>query len=231
MLVSALNNHAGVVCYGEVFNPERPFFGVRGMRNRPPVLTHYRNLFPVAFMNALVFRALKDDIRAVGFKILSSQLRWCRNTVLINRLVSDDKVRFIHIYREDKLRMLLSLTVAKETGVWRWSSSDTPAKPVGQSLDPDLCARAFSRFEQHEAFLRKAFAGPRFLSLSYERLVSDPSLHLSRIQTHLDLDVESLRPSTRKQRLWSPRELIRNYEELRLHFEGTRWGPFFDDGG
>ena len=229
MLVSALNQHAGVLCFGEVFNPKGPFFGVRGMRNPSPIWTHYRNLFPIAFMNALVFRGLQDDIHTVGFKILSSQLRWCRNPVLIDRLVSDDRIRFVRLYRENKLKMLLSRTLAQQTGLW--SSSDTPSKPVAIRLDPALCAQAFSKFEEHEAFLRRTFAGDRLFSISYEQLVSDLSLHLSRIQTHLGLDVEEIGPSTVKQRRWPERRLISNHEELRLYFEGTEWSQFFDGGG
>ncbi len=206
-----------------------PFFGIRGMRNPSPIWRHYRNLFPIAFMNALVFGGLQDDIQAVGFKILSSQLRYCRNPVLIDRLVSDDRIRFIRLYRENKLKMLLSLTLAQQTGAW--SSSDTPSKPVAIRLDPALCAQAFSKFEEHEAFLRRTFAGDRLFSISYEQLVSDLSLHLSRIQTHLGLDVEEIGPSTAKQRRWPERKLISNHEELRLYFEGTEWSQFFDGGG
>ncbi len=229
MLVSALDKHPEVLCHGEVFHPDGPFFGVPGMPDQSPILRHYRNLFPIAFMNALVFRGLQDGIHAVGFKILSRQLRWCRNPVLIDRLLSDGRTRFIQLYRENKLKMLLSLTFAKQSGVW--SSSDKLGKPAAVRLDPEMCRQMFTRFDEHESFVRRTFAGEHLMSVGYEELVSDPSSHLSKIQTHLGLDVEEIGPSTEKLRRWPERELIRNYEELRLYFEGTEWGHFFEGGG
>jgi len=42
MLVSAINEHAGVLCYGEVFHHLGPSFGVLGMPDRSAILRHYR---------------------------------------------------------------------------------------------------------------------------------------------------------------------------------------------
>jgi LPS sulfotransferase NodH len=226
MLVSAIEKHSAVLCYGEVFHHLGPFFGVPGMPDRSPILRHYRNLFPIAFLNALVFGGLQDEVQAAGFKILSRQLRWCRNTVLIDRLLSDERVRFIQLYRENKLKMLLSLTLAQRSGVW--SSPDAPGRPAAVRLDADQCAQAFSRFSEHEEFLRRTFSGDRLLSVAYEQLADHFSVHMARIQAHLGLDVEEIGPTTEKLRRWPERELISNYEELRRYFEGTEWSRFFD---
>jgi hypothetical protein len=227
MLLSALNRHTEVLCYSEVFNPKGPLFGVRGMPSKPSsTLKHYRNLFPIAFLNTQVYRGLEDHLQAVGFKILSSQLHWCRNHVLMERLASDEQTRIIRLYRENKLKMLFSLTLAKQSGVW--SSSGTPSKPTAIRLDAKQCEQAFSRFEEDEVFLRSTFEGDRLFSVSYEQLVNDPASHLSRIQAHLGLDIERLGTTKKKQRRWPLCELISNYEELRQYFEGTEWGHFFE---
>lgn len=233
MLVSALNGHSAVLCYDELYNPGHlgsprgPALNVPGLRDRSRILKHYRNVFPVGFLKTLVFQGYQHGIEAVGFKLHASHLRYCRNRVLVDTLKCDARMRFIHLYRENKLKQRLSHALALRTGKFR--SFLEPVRPEAIRLDPVRCENFFVQYAREEARLKSMFAGNRIYSVSYEQVVADVDREMKRVQRHLGLRVEVIRPTTRKQRRWPEQELIVNYAELESYFAGTQWEAYFSE--
>jgi len=218
MLVSALNDHSGVMCRGEIFH-------ARAFQDKGKLKKLVRDVMPITYIRTVAYYSYSDVMHAVGFKLMADQLLYFRNGVLIKYLLSNDAIQLIHIWRQNTLHRYLSGIIARRVGGYK--SLREPVRPNKIRLDPKNCEADFSRAQQHKEFLEQTFAGPRLLTIAYEQLVEDRRTAYSKIQQHIGVQIEAIRPKTKKQRIWSAQELISNYGELASYFAGTRWEHCF----
>jgi LPS sulfotransferase NodH len=117
-LVSQLNQLPGVVCHGEVFNPN--FVGLHPTYARnfriPRRATAKRNRDPETLYERLL--DVTPQITLVGFKIFPGHD--CR---ILEKTLSDTQVRKI-ILRRDIVESFVSLCQAEQSKVWMMSSTD-----------------------------------------------------------------------------------------------------------
>lgn len=118
MLAQALNSSPRITCFREVFNPVQDFiqFDVEGYDNFRARDISLRSDDPVRFLEERIFCRYSEDIRAVGFKLHYGQPIGFPG--LRERLAEDREIRVIHLRRHSLLRMLVSLKLARETGVF-----------------------------------------------------------------------------------------------------------------
>lgn len=118
LLVSLLNQLPGVVCHGEVFNPN--FVGLHPTYARtfriPREATAKRDLDTDALYELLLHAS--PDTRMVGFKIFPGHDR-----NILERTLTDTRVRKI-ILRRDIVESFVSLCQAEKNKVWLISSTD-----------------------------------------------------------------------------------------------------------
>lgn len=117
-LVSLLNQLPGVVCHGEVFNPN--FVGLHPTYARkfrtPRKATPKRDQDPRALYERLLDATPENTL--VGFKIFPGHDR-----SILEKTLTDTKVRKI-ILRRDIVESFVSLCQAEENKVWLISSTD-----------------------------------------------------------------------------------------------------------
>jgi LPS sulfotransferase NodH len=114
---------------------------------------------------------------------------------------------------------------------------DGPAPPA-ERASPSRPAIMVDEEEFREYCRRGAYSEVRWeelmqaheiLRISYEDLVSDRDVKVAQVQQFLGLDPAPTEVSLRKQNPEPLRELISNYDELRLAFAGSLEEAFFDD--
>jgi len=118
MLAQALNSSPRITCFGEVFNPMRDFiqFNVEGYDNFSARDLSLRERDPIRFLEERIFCPHPGEVCAVGFKLHYGQFGAFPG--LLQRLVEDKGIRVLHLGRQNLLRMLVSLKVARATGVF-----------------------------------------------------------------------------------------------------------------
>ena len=229
MLLSALNNHPHIKCSGEIFHARA--FDRRSSRDdeavRAPRLKKlFRHLMPITYAHRKAYHGHEIGIAAVGFKLMIGQLLSFRSGTLVKFLTSNDDIKLIHVWRRDTLKRYLSGQIARRFPATFGSRTD-PVRPPPIRLDPEKCEADFLRVHERKAYVQRAFAGPRLLTVTYEELVEDPHQAYHDIQQHLGVDTQPILPDTRKQRIWPVAELISNYDELASYFLGSRWEHCF----
>lgn len=228
MLTSALTRHTQAHCFSEVFNHAEPMFATAGYRNHSPWLQALRQHRPQAFLDAFVFRGYAPQIRAVGFKIFPEHAQDPRFAAVFERLVSDPSVKFIHLTRQNKLAVYLSMVRARATGVWAVTGKDAEQTQQAARLEPEECEQAFETLIAKEVLFRETLAGRDHIDVTYEQLAGNDASHYGRIQSYLGLDWEDMRPRTKKQRTLPLEKAISNFAELREYFSGSSWAFLFD---
>jgi len=118
MLAQALNSSPKITCFREVFNPLQDFiqFDVEGYDNFSAQALSLRSQDPVRFLEERIFCRYPEEVSAVGFKFHYGQFWGFPG--LLERLVEDRELRVLHLKRQNLLRMLVSLKLARATGVF-----------------------------------------------------------------------------------------------------------------
>ncbi len=118
MLAQALNSSPKITCFGDVFNAQadsiQVFVGsddkfsgrVLSMRSR----------HPVRFLEEHIYHPYPQEVGAAGFKFHYDQF-W-GYPGLLRRLVDDRELHVLHLRRQNLLRTLVSLKIARETDVF-----------------------------------------------------------------------------------------------------------------
>lgn len=228
MLTSALKKHSRAHCFGEVFNRAHAMAWTEGYDNTNSWLNAIRNHRPEQFLSQFIFRGYAPTVDAVGFKIFPEHAQDARFRATFDELLADPDVKVIHLVRQNKLAMYLSLVQAQRSGVWAVSRGDT-AQPSAVTIDPTQCAQGFSALEAEEDFFRERLASRDHFAVSYEQLVQDPDTYFGGIQQHLGLPVEPMQRATGRQRTVPLRDAIANFAELEMHFTGTPAAAYFSD--
>src|SRR5205085_7486946 len=135
-----------------------------------------------------------------------------------------------HLKRRNVLRTITSRKLAGSTDVWldRGSGGSAPAKPAVQ-FSPAALEKAFEQNEAWEATTDERFRDHAAMEIFYEDLVSAGEEVMAHIARFLGVRPRAMSTSLRQQNPEPLAALISNFDELRTHFQGSRWAPFFDE--
>lgn len=139
-------------------------------------------------------------------------------------LQADTSIKIIHLRRENLLDVVLSNTLASASGKFVGEKYDIA--PV--TIPPRVCRRQFMAIEAHEKQIREAFAGQRYLELTYEELTNKPEETLANIETFLGIEKLEARSHIEKQNRAPKTETVANYDELHWFFRRSDYRRFFD---
>ncbi|MFZ2900379.1 MAG: sulfotransferase [Saprospiraceae bacterium] len=243
MLQNLINSHPNARCFSELFHRHKDSiaFGIEGYKRRGanPAYVQFRNENPVGFLEQNIFKGHPKNIYAVGFKLLYTQCRqgfqfwegeeyayWWHNVGIepkwetgkrcVWEYLASEKIRIIHLTRNNFLESKVSSLVAQETGKW---SMITTRESIGKGfkkvyLNPkeilnDLKAEGYFREET-----RQRFKDNSLLETTYEALTENREEELIKIQTFLNLPQKKMNSPTKKQAKYSLQEVVENYDEI-----------------
>jgi LPS sulfotransferase NodH len=205
-LVDMLDAHPRLRCHGELFADA-----------------------PEAEIDALCARwraRAAPWVRAAGCKVFHHHPAAGQESRLWTLLERDTTVRVIHLRRRDVLASLVSRKVAGETDTWKRHAGD-PATTRRVRMSPDEVERGL-RIEREWAQACDArFAKHPLLALTYEELVADTRASLERVHRFLGVRPAAARSRFVRQTTAPASEYLVNWPELRAHFAGSEWAPYF----
>lgn len=210
LLLSFLNSHPNIFAEGEIF-------------------ATLHGVDPLARLRA-VFGRQPRHIKAKGFKIFYYHPLDAKADDLWHEIEHMDDIRVVHLTRQNVLRTLLSRKIAGMKESWtgtRFDSADPGSKRV--TMTTEELAEGFRQTREWEQSAAMRFRSHPMLQISYEELVRDPGEVFAKLLTFLEVPVSSPRTALRQQNSESLRELIGNYDQLKKHFVGSRWQPYFED--
>ena len=92
---------------------------------------------------------------------------------------------------------------------------------------PSECERFFTEITHRADLCEAMFPPERTLAVTYESLVADRAGEMANIRGYLGLPERPVSTRLVKQSTRSLADSVENLEELRVHFERTRWSAFF----
>ncbi|MCH8161600.1 MAG: sulfotransferase domain-containing protein [Chloroflexi bacterium] len=154
----------------------------------------------------------------------------------------------LHLQRHNLLRVLVSLKIAEETGIyfqhggWRarslamiaglsrrlFSGRAQPARPK-VTISPDEFRQEAMAKAMTAKHWEEILAGHQIFSVSYEDMTPDPQEEFARAQSFLGVTPSKLRVAFVRQNPQKLEELIENYTELRDAFLGGPAEWMFSD--
>lgn len=225
LLMRSLNNHSQVIGYGEIVKNSSLYPG------------HYHEFGngeadfqrdPVAFLETRVFRKHSPDIGAVGFKIFYHHAP--RDTVwgraVWDYLLNQSDLKILHLKRRNLLKVFLSKKQAGRSGEYIKYSNDAHGAIV---LDPGEARIFFEEMRTAEAEYDALLSGHPLITVIYEEMTRNYDTVMRGIQSFLGVDYEDVNPGTEKRPSRPLTLQIENYSEMRDHFLGSPWEPFFTE--
>jgi LPS sulfotransferase NodH len=249
-LTSLLRNHSNIVCYGELFHPEKIDFRYYGFPQNNAKLLSYRNKYPVEFMNKIIFRNYPEQVHSIGFKLFYDQLGKNKTKVLKDIFSKKEDVLIIHLKRRNLLKMYLSLQKANQTNKWSYYDecyikeaknlgiseslglenenipSNTPVCPL--YIDTNKLIRYFNETEKQENIFDSLISSYFTQEIIYENFISDTPSHLEKIFTALSIPYETLYSPYKKTPSSALNKLIMNYDQVQKVLINTKWNNFID---
>jgi LPS sulfotransferase NodH len=176
-----------------------------------------------------VFRRRPRRVEAVGFKIFYYHPLDDHHSPVWDRLTRMEDLYVLHLKRRNVLRTVTSRKLAGSTDVWldRGRGGSAKEKSAVQFSAKGL-EKAFEQNEAWEAACDERFRDHEMMEIFYEDLVSGPDV-LEHTARFLGVRPHAMSTSLRQQNPEQLAALISNFDELRLHFQGSRWATFFDD--
>jgi len=213
LLVSLLDSHPDVCCYGELFAPryEAPEEG----------FAHSEQDDPRLYVSEL---ASGCDAVAIGFKLPLSSIQAHPSAVT---LLDDAALRVIRLTRENLLAQHVSGILAFKTGVWKQRTGEEGYGGMTHRVNPARCAQALAKLEAREQEMDRLAEGHPTMRLTYEELVAGS--RIDEAQRFCGVKPQSLSSYHRKLRTRSLRETIENWGELSAELRGTRFERFLTE--
>lgn len=223
LLVSLMRSHPEILQHGEIFGEfQLESRAVRRRINRAGIC---------AYLDRRLSRMTTET--AAGVKILYNNIEKRYGEVrgvpgieaLPDHIRADQRIKVIHLIREDKLAMLISIRLASESG--RYTSGSYGDRTV--HLPVDWVREQFAEIESRERRVDALFPPERLHRLTYEALVADKEENMRRVFAFLDLEAAPIHSAMRRQNKRGKAEIVENFGELRQAFAGTRYAPLFEN--
>ena len=227
MLRHLLDGHQEIRCAGEhISNDVQTIFPARARYRLLPFKA--RIVRTVAFKRWRLRRLFHDhrNAKVVGFKALYEQIP----PALLPDLFTSIE-HHILILRRDRVRRVLSLLKARESGTWNLVTNKAVTRPSKGpvTIDVNELKTEIEKTETADASWRRRIEQlqDRGAIIFYEDLVNDRAAQLARIFRFLRVDTESAHTMSPKTvRMSDPHRLseqIQNFDELLRLTEGTRF--------
>lgn len=228
-LVSSLNSHPDIICFGEIFNT------LPAVRHQALIwpsqynkqyslvekFVHNRDN-PLDYVDTLY--KISCSYKTIGSKIFF--FRHLRPNILkklVDHLVAQ-RVKFIHVYRENLLDRYLSHLLASQKNeyicsktdikLWKFSSDNNTRYNEAVNINFAHCVQSIRKSLEIQQKIRSTVPTELLLDVSYDSIVAD----LSQVQIFLNVQIQELKSDTIKQRTKPKNELILNYDQLRTSF-------------
>ena len=231
MLVSLLDNHPEVRCYGEAFNPRSAFGYENWLRKSPlrKIANRYMRDYCVErYLDSLFSLRPKDNTRATGFKVIYpgqfdrwSDFRYYWRTY-------DFKI--ISLIRHNLLRKYLSSKIANLEDVW--SAQEHRGKTVSVKVDVGDLKRVIARMDTVYRLIDTLTVEFQGIQVSYEELSSSRENVMRTLSQFLgikEFEADTLKAGTVKQNPARLEELIENYDEVCSALHNTQHEWFLED--
>lgn len=220
LLVSLLDSHPDVCCYGEVFTP--PYEPHEWSDPRLPdgvrAFVDSEQDDPRLYIAEL---ASACDAAAFGFKLPLSSIKAHPDAVT---LLDDADLRVIRLTRENLLAQHVSGILAFKTGLWKQGGGKESYGGAVHRVDPARCKRALVSLEAREKEMDRLAEGHPTIRLTYEELVVGSGI--DEAQRLVGVEPRALSSPHRKVRTRPLRETIENWDELSAELRGTRFERF-----
>ncbi len=222
LLVSLMKSHPGIFQHSEILGE----FQLESQLIR-------RRISKVG-VNAYLDRRLSriGFEKAIGLKLLYGNLEARYGEVrgvpgvehLLEHVLKNPNIRVIHLRREDKLALLVSIRLANELRQWvSGGYGDTTIE-----MPVEWVTQKFEWLEAWEARIAQLFPASRLHQMTYEQLAGNTETEMRRLFSFLDLEPAETQSRMSKQNKRTKSEIIENFEELRSAFSGSRFAPLFD---
>lgn len=210
-LVSLLDSHPDVRCFGELFTNDQ--------RARGPL---YRSSGHDDVHEYAAELTVGIDARAVGLKLPVNSVRAHPASLT---LLEDRELRVIRLFRRNLLAQYVSRRLQNTTGVGQslWGSyGDTRVR-----LDPATCLEVFESMGSQERMLDDAARHNPVRRLAYEDLVAGRDL--DELQRFLGVEPRPLSSWFERLRTRPLNEVVENWDEVESTLRPTRYAPFLED--
>ncbi len=210
LLMTTLNKHPNVFCYGEIFNNREVRDWDIPYVFRSPFELKKKDENPVEYARKKIFGEYPVDVKAVGFKLFYHHARKEREEEVWEFLKNDKRIKIIHIVRKDLLRAFVSHALAKETGKFvNKSGGKSGVRKI--TLDLNECENYFEKTTKNIREFDRFFSEHSVLKIFYENLSGDFDKTISEIEEFLGLEKMKLSAGTKKQGAYSLSEVVTNY--------------------
>ena len=225
MLVSMLDSHPNIKCYGEVFNPSSSFGYVNWQRNsylRRIANKYIRDYNVEKYIYSLLSVGPKDNTQAVGFKVIyPGQFdRWPN----LRYYCRENNFKIISLIRQNLIRKYVSSRIANYEGAW--SAREHRNKRVSIKVDLSDLSRFIDRMETIYHLIDTLSVEFRGIKISYEELSSNRDSVMTEVFQYLgikEFEIEALKAKTAKQNPERLDQIIENYDEVCSFLRNTRY--------
>jgi LPS sulfotransferase NodH len=209
-LVSLLDSHENIEASGELFR----------YLDGDSSLKRWNEIF--GFKNR--------NTQIAGFKLFYFHPFDENDAEVWNILQSDKEIKIIHLVRENKIRVYVSLMVATKTGEWKrksGKSNDINDKRI--EIDFEDFINWIEEKEQFEFDTRNRFKNHPFIEISYENLVGNRESVFEDLLSFLNVSKMKLHSPLKKQNKETLEDLILNYQEFKENILQTKYAKYLQD--
>lgn len=242
LLCGMLNFHPEIICHHEIFHPDRiwysknfhEFLGIYDINLRDRMTKgelglgskKSRDLFPEYFL----FKIWKSTFgrKAIGFKVFASHAPF-----LTNALVSNQNVKKIILYRENKIAAYTSKLWAEQTDTWNITDKEKNTKDQFENKKLHIDLEKFFLYAHGEITYFKSlqrsciFERQNFFEISYEQLTGKEHLKYRKNLLNfigVNPDASLLKEMFVKQSSKPIQAQIKNFREVKTALEASKWG-------
>ena len=210
-LLSLLNSHPNIDCYGELF-------------------LHLRGKDSLEIWKR-IFKKHPGRIKCVGFKLFYYHPVDSDDKKVWNLIEGDPQIKIIHLKRKNLLRTILSRKIAEKTKIWKENSTKTfiPPKEKAVKLSHVECLNEFNKIRAWENEADARFSKHAIFEIYYEDLVHQRDVVMNDVYSFLNLKKHQPYTDLRKQNKEGFQDLILNYNSLKVSFTGTGWESMFEE--
>lgn len=211
LLMSLLNSHPNIHAEGELFSR---------LNGKPLTRVLARTFSRQAFF-----------VKAKGFKIFYYHPQDDPSGEIWNALAAMDDLHVIHLKRRNVLRTLVSRKLAGLEGRWRSDPGNRQhsSTDVSVSFDVPELEQGFRETRAWEQAGEERFHDHSVLTLEYESMLDRLEETSCQVLSFLGVQPQPLMSPLQKQHTRSLRDMVVNYDDLKLAFAGTEWQSFFDE--
>jgi hypothetical protein len=211
-LVSLLDSHSRIKCFGELFAPPWGAGPPRATTRVPRFFESAHN-DPWAYWMEIT-AGIDEEI--VGLKLPHSSIEAHTSAA---KLVAETDIDVIRLRRANRIAQYVSVALAAESGVWQSTDGSYTGHRV--RIDPGRCIEALEGIVQREESLNHLAAGHRVFDLEYESLARGE--RMAELQRFLGAEPERLSSPYERLRTSPLEDVIENYSELAAALTNTRF--------